>query len=389
MKKIPSDKKSMLTLLLTGLLLLSFIQTSSAQVDIISGSGTISGGPLSFSPTLTLTFPPKGGDVNGTVSGSQPFNNGAETCTQSFSGTVTGTFAGGDNGTASGSMNMTFQVVCSGGSNTQSYSGTWQGTLGAGGSGGGTWTSVYGGGAWQITYSASEFQNIIAPRVYDYLYFWDTYGINLQDGDKEWEQRDMKLLDEVRSNLPEEFLDKLRAKVFRRYEYDWDENWNSTETFGKYYWNGNRQRSGELMMFDAAYYKDFYGDQSGETSYKAVLVHEMMHSLQESYGSGTIANRYNNPVVDQFYHQNCWIWSYQNMVWKRDPNCSEDLPWREGEEKPGYLPYSSTDPLEDMSVSAESYVYSPDLLKSKNPGRYEFMKNNVFGGVEYENGIPK
>lgn len=56
---------------------------------------------------------------------------------------------------------------------------------------------------------------------------------------------------------------------------------------------------------------------------------------------------------------------------------------------PGYLPYSSLNPLEDMSVSAESYVYSPDLLKDKNPARYEYMKNNVFGGVEYDNGIPK
>ena len=108
MKIYPTRTKIILTMLLTFLLIFSFIQTSSAQADVITGSGTISGGPLPFGPTLSLTFPPKGGDVTGTVSGEKPFNNGAETCTQSFSGSVAGTFAGGDNGAASGSMNMTY-----------------------------------------------------------------------------------------------------------------------------------------------------------------------------------------------------------------------------------------------------------------------------------------
>ena len=132
---------------------------AACQGQTVTGSGTISSGLLPFSPSLTLTFPPAGGPVSGVITGQQPFMSGSETCTLSVNGTADGTFAGGDGGAISGSMQITLKVICSAGSNTHNYSITWQGTLKANGTGSGTWDSAYGVGSWQVSYSAADFQS--------------------------------------------------------------------------------------------------------------------------------------------------------------------------------------------------------------------------------------
>jgi hypothetical protein len=51
--------------------------------------------------------------------------------------------------------------------------------------------------------------------------------------------------------------------------------------------------------------------------------------------------------------------------------------------------YGKTDPTEDMSESAKMYVYDPQKLQASSPQRYNFIRDQMFGGVEYENGIQK
>lgn len=407
-----SSRMGLRLLAAAGLLLLSLMQAipALAQGQTITGSGTVSGGPLPFSPDLSLTFPPAGGPVSGVISGQRPFMNGAETCTQSMSGTADGNFAGGDNGAASGSMTINYKVTCSGGSNTQTFSGTWQGTLRADGNGSGTWSSAYGGGSWQVSYSAADFRAIIAPPTLDYLYFWNTYGINLQDGDKEWSDQDMRLLDEALREVPREWLDRLPVRALKRYAAAWDENWNTRPGVrGEYYWSDLPDRPSQLQIYDAAYDGNYYNDRSGHAKFKATLIHELTHSLQERDPQGqadaTLQNPYTNPLVVQYmsaaapqadpnnpnYYYG-WYWNIDgNKKWMffESPDAAarnNAPPYRTGDNR-NYQPYARTNPMEDMAVSVEMYMYDARNLRAQSPARYEFIRDNIFGGVEYENGV--
>jgi hypothetical protein len=42
-----------------------------------------------------------------------------------------------------------------------------------------------------------------------------------------------------------------------------------------------------------------------------------------------------------------------------------------------------------MSESAMMYVYDPQKLQAGSVQRYNFIRDQMFGGVEYENGIQK
>jgi hypothetical protein len=47
--------------------------------------------------------------------------------------------------------------------------------------------------------------------------------------------------------------------------------------------------------------------------------------------------------------------------------------------------YAQRNPLEDIAESMTAYRFNPKTLKELSPKRYEYLKNNVFMGVEYLN----
>jgi tRNA isopentenyl-2-thiomethyl-A-37 hydroxylase MiaE len=47
--------------------------------------------------------------------------------------------------------------------------------------------------------------------------------------------------------------------------------------------------------------------------------------------------------------------------------------------------YARTNPGEDFAESVTAYRYNPQGLKAVSPEKYEFIKNNVFAGLEYTN----
>ena len=51
--------------------------------------------------------------------------------------------------------------------------------------------------------------------------------------------------------------------------------------------------------------------------------------------------------------------------------------------------YAKKNPKEDLSESVALYVYNPQALQNSSPQRYNFVRDYVFGGVEYENGAQK
>lgn len=50
--------------------------------------------------------------------------------------------------------------------------------------------------------------------------------------------------------------------------------------------------------------------------------------------------------------------------------------------------YASSSPYEDFAESFAAYRYSPQSLLAKSPGRYQFMKDRVFRGMEYLKSCP-
>jgi len=163
MDKLIKVQRMLLFIGLAGMLFALPLHAS-AQGQTITGTGTMSGVNNPTPLTLTLTFPPAGGPVTGTVTGQSEVPNPPSTpCQQTFNGTVTGTFDGGDGGYASGTLSITFTFACATGSQQQVYTGSWVGNLYADGNGVGSWTSSGSGGEWMVTYSAMDFQALIAP----------------------------------------------------------------------------------------------------------------------------------------------------------------------------------------------------------------------------------
>ncbi len=236
----------------------------------------------------------------------------------------------------------------------------------------------------------------------DYMYFERAYGLNLQDGDKAWTQDELRMMDEVLSVLPRKLVDNLSVRTLRRYASAWDANWKSQDNImGKYYYSSIRDRPGELMIFDSALTQPIYSDPTGRIAFKSTLMHELIHSWEESDPGGkAYENPYDNIYIDSFLTavmprvadmSKCgWKWKAGSKRYVFDPcGTTGDLPPYRPGENTNYLPYAQTNPLEDIAVSAEMYMYFPDLLKEQSPRRYDYVRFYIFEGVEYENGIPK
>ncbi|HWQ46564.1 MAG TPA: hypothetical protein VN376_06835 [Longilinea sp.] len=163
MHKLIKVQRTLFFLSLVGMLLTLPLHVS-AQGTTITGTGTMSGVNNPIPLNLTLTFPPAGGPVTGTVTGYAEVPNPPSTpCQQTFDGTITGIFDGGDGGYASGELSITYTFACELGSTQQIYTGSWVGNLYANGTGTGSWISSGSGGEWTVNYSAQEFQALIAP----------------------------------------------------------------------------------------------------------------------------------------------------------------------------------------------------------------------------------
>ncbi len=110
-----------------------------------------------------------------------------------------------------------------------------------------------------------------------------------------------------------------------------------------------------IQMYDSAFEKN--GDQFGE----GTLIHELGHAVW--YG-----------LEDDLKG---W---YLNISWKYN-----DGEWGKRFGNLFVSEYSTSDPLEDFAEHFAAYVRNPELLKSKASIKYQWLKENVFDGVEYKN----
>jgi|GEM_PF-2285549 len=47
--------------------------------------------------------------------------------------------------------------------------------------------------------------------------------------------------------------------------------------------------------------------------------------------------------------------------------------------------YGTTSPVEDYAESVAAYRYNPQILRTRSPAKYDFIKHSVFNGIEYTN----
>lgn len=165
MKEAKILRNSFILALLSFLLLFPSFTVRGQSPQTITATGTSLGSDSSIA-SLIMTFPPAGGPVNGTIQLDEKGVN----CSGFLSLTLVGTFAGGDGGLATGTMNGTQPKDCFAGPVIGpvlvEYSGTWTMNFYANGTGSGVMDvsahsqtkSAQFQSPLKVTFSPAEFQ---------------------------------------------------------------------------------------------------------------------------------------------------------------------------------------------------------------------------------------
>lgn len=414
------------------------VQAQSAGT--ISAAGTLTD-EVGHEIPITLTFPPAGGPFTGAIASQWEAGHG---CTNTSDIVIQGTFSGGDGGSLNGAVSGTAGATCTDGSSiTGTYSGAWTGTLNADGTGSGTWQmagelsgndlKVEGGLLnWQVTFSPQEFAAGVGdgpvagaeaspeaaePGEVTSEYIYDTYGIRVEDdggntpyGQTSWSEHELTLLNDVLRGLPPAMIKNLGlSRIVRgKNDIDWNTGQPDPSTFG-FFMNCEGvpipECNGEtttIRIFDRATRPyDFADDPNGDKEFKATILHEMLHAMQHYGGDNPGYNRpselVNNyaasPLVqnwmdatrdvtdmnDPRYFSNQNGWALVNGKWRLKQTAGNSPPTK----------YGASSPTEDLSESVMMYVYDPAKLQASSPKRYNFIRDQVFAGVEYADGIQK
>ena len=228
---------------------------------------------------------------------------------------------------------------------------------------------------------------------------WDSFGDDGYDR-AVWSDQELTWLNDVLKELPPELIDRMAVNRIVRNTVDIDEDGNPMpSTFGVYepcdisvdpHCDGS---SATIRIFDHAKSPfDFLNDPDGEKQFKATILHEMVHGMQYHKGRHSIYVNDNSPLVENYIDAtrqitdmeapgfNGWNgWNWDGRRWRYTNDSSNQPPTN----------YGLTDPLEDMAESVMMYVYDPERLKNSSYERYYFIRDEMFGGVEYEDGVQK
>jgi len=239
-------------------------------------------------------------------------------------------------------------------------------------------------------------------------YIYNTYGIRVEDsvGDskgtaKSWTDHELSLLNDVLKEIPSEFLKEISlTRIIRSGARIAPDGTTKPNTYGTYYPCDAQTdpdcsgASTAIRVFDAANSPNGYFHDA-DKEFRSTILHEIIHAYVRHNDNGAVytnplesprfqnwvdATKKNPAESDQLYvHQNGWGWYTPPGGWKYFGD-------------PGNLPptdYSLTNPEEDMAESAMLYVYDPGGLRAKSPARYNYIRDYLFGGAEYDNGKQK
>ena len=361
---------------------------------------------------LTMTFPPEGGKVSGTATWSG-YSTGNAICPSSMDISLEGTYAGGDGGTVTGTSSGTAALECPKGTNYFSIDGSWSGNFFANGTGYGVMDMTAGQGAsqliWQVTFSSTDFATAFQVKVTPKTIL-TKYNIRVEDspGDgvyaaSAWSDHELSLLNVVLQQIPPDLLKNMALSSIVRNKVEVNEFGEVPTTVGMYYrWglNGDDKTgsSAVIRIFDRAFKPfDFSFDPNGDVEFKGSLLHEMIHALQSRRDQNSVyTSMTESPLVQDFmdatrsdatsgsgsasnWYNNGWAWYPNQQRWIYHGSQDNQPPTR----------YGTTSPWEDMSESVMMYVYDPQRLMTSSMPRYEFIRDHIYQGIEYENGIQK
>ncbi len=269
-----------------------------------------------------------------------------------------------------------------------------------------TWSKVF------TFEDPAAFSASAAPAQITSEYIYKTYGIRVEDSFGEdgyaqaaWSDHELSLLNDVLKEIPPAMLKNMALTSIIRNKLDMDENGSLHAGGGKYFpcgkYNGKdcSGASSVIRIFDGAVSpnSDFSNDPNGDIEFKATILHEMIHAYQYRKDENSIyMDVYNSPLVLNYmdatrpntasesgptsgWNHNGWAWYGQPAGWKLY-STNDNLPPTD---------YGKTNPIEDMSEAVMMYVNDPLNLRAVSMARYNFIRDQIFGGVEYENGIQK
>jgi hypothetical protein len=242
--------------------------------------------------------------------------------------------------------------------------------------------------AYTVTFSAADFQAGLAgptqaavlPTETSQEYIQHQIGkISVEMGDKVWSEHEIQLIKEVLSQIPSNLLNKVSLKNIVRYASATDRNGNLNPDVCADYTN----QSQTIRIYDAATQPYEFANDSGDTQFKSTILHEITHALQY-YIDDQIRydNPYTNPLLADYITSTGTIfkgWQLTSGKWVYWPITGNDPP----------TSYGTTNPKEDMSESVKMYVYNPQLLINSSPQRYNYIRERIYGGIEYDNGKQK
>jgi hypothetical protein len=339
-----------------------------------------------------------GVDFSQAVFGYQSFNHDLETgiCTPDAYTELYGTFTGGSNGTLTfPTPNDVYVTTCQVMDGKSIECNFVMESLNS------TWRKVF---------TIENPEAFKPPVQITSEYIFTKYGIRVEDsfgGDEydqtAWSDHELSLLNDVLKELPPGFLNHIALTRIVRNKVSIDADGNPKPgTCGAYFRCEEKtdpKCTGSLTtirIFDSAAtaLPDFPNDP--DKQFKSTILHEITHAYQTykdgnsiyidsnksplsvNYKDATRPDTTLEAVRNGGWEENGWGW-YPVVGWYLYGAPGNWPPTNYGRTKPG----------EDMSESVKMYVYDPQRLQTSSMQRYNFIKDQMFGGIEYENGIQK
>ena len=180
---------------------------------------------------------------------------------------------------------------------------------------------------------------------------YDFNGSNLRDPEtRAWTAKELDQVLTIVSDLPDEIFPIEENRPLCHYKRD------SNPALGI--------ANSNVMVFDA-WNKRSVGGKAND------LIHELGHAISEK---------------QQLDKTDTWR-SFSGWKAKGDLNSIDFRDWEMGDESKATSDYGKSTPTEDFAESVVSYRYDGAYLKKLAPDKYDYIRKNVFHGIEYDSEV--
>lgn len=177
------------------------------------------------------------------------------------------------------------------------------------------------------------------------LYLLDRYEINLShvtDNDTTaWSDEQLDTILEAVDDLPSHLIPFEKNQYFKHYK------------------NGYGPSASTLANATITFY-DPWDNLDSKEMQRYTVTHEIGHN---------IGGRLDQDEDPEWLNISGWVQIGEN--------------WKSTKDDELVSKYGATNPAEDFAEAFSGYRYDPETLKRRSPEKYEYMKNNVFLGIEY------